>query len=93
MLIVFQILFLLLCMLLVAVILVQPPKGEGFAAAFGGIGTETFFGTKTTQHINRFTIFLSIILLILVIVINIYGVKRQKTEAPQDTPPIGTQEK
>lgn len=87
MLIFLEIVFILFSILLIAVILIQPPKGEGFASAFGGAGTETFFGTKTTQHINRFTIIVSLILLLLTIFINVYGSKKRGSEAPLDNPP------
>lgn len=85
MLIVLEILFILLSLLLIAVILIQPPKGEGLASAFGG-GGDTFFGTKTTQHINRFTIIVSVIILLLTILINIVAFPTGESEAPDDQP-------
>ena len=64
------IVFTLVCAFLVFVIIIQPSQGEGLASAFGGGGGESFFGTKAGQHINRFTIVLAIVFLLLAIVIN-----------------------
>lgn len=66
-----QILFILVCLVLSFFILIQPAKGEGIAGAFGMGGSESFFGTKAGQHMNRLTIFLSIGVLVLALVINL----------------------
>ena len=65
MLAILSIIFVLSSALLVFVVIIQPSQGEGLASAFGGGGTESFFGTKAGQHINRFTIILSAIFLLL----------------------------
>ena len=40
------------------------------AAAFGGMGSDSFFGTKAHQHINKFTVFLAVSFLVLAFWIN-----------------------
>jgi preprotein translocase subunit SecG len=96
MLIVLSILFILICLLLVFMVVITPSQEGGMAAAFGGIGSESFFGTKAHQHINKFTIFLAVSFLVLAVVINKINAGRSaggKTgtveklkELPPDTP-------
>jgi preprotein translocase subunit SecG len=85
MVILLQVLFILICILLSFFILLQPARGEGIAGAFGGVGSESFFGTKAHQHMSRLTIFLSIGVLVLALVINLLsrgGSSNEDTKAP-----------
>jgi preprotein translocase subunit SecG len=52
-------LFVLVCMLMVLVILMQRPKSEGLGAAFGGGVTENIFGAQTTNVLVKFTTWLA----------------------------------
>jgi len=52
-------LHILLCFLLVVVVLMQRPKTEGLGAAFGGGMTESIFGARTTDVLQRFTSYLA----------------------------------
>jgi preprotein translocase subunit SecG len=83
-----QILFILVCIFLAFFILIQPARGEGIAGAFGGVGSESFFGTKAHQHMSRLTIFLSIAVLILALWINwiARGGPSEDTKAPENKP-------
>jgi len=65
-----SILFVLICILLAFMVVITPSSEGGMAAAFGGMGSETFFGTKAHQHINKFTVFLAVSFLLLAVVIN-----------------------
>ncbi len=65
-----SIIFVLVCILLAFMVVITPSSEGGMAAAFGGMGSETFFGTKAHQHINKFTVFLAVTFLVLAVVIN-----------------------
>ncbi|MBA3604332.1 MAG: preprotein translocase subunit SecG, partial [Parachlamydiaceae bacterium] len=54
-------LFLLLCVLLCATILVQESKSTGFGASFGGDSGDSLFGTSTVDVLKRFTAYLGVI--------------------------------
>jgi len=82
MLILFSILFVLVCLLLIFMVVITPSQSEGLAGAFGGMGSDTFFGTKAGQHINRFTIGLAVSFLILAVLINVYATRRTSATAP-----------
>jgi protein translocase SecG subunit len=63
-------LFIIVCILLVFMVVITPSQEGGMAAAFGGMGSDSFFGTKAHQHINKFTVFLAVSFLCLAFWIN-----------------------
>src|SRR5574341_1366928 len=71
MLLLLDILFVLVCLLLVFMVVITPSQSEGLAGAFGGMGSDTFFGTKAHQHISKFTMGLAISFLVLAVLINV----------------------
>ena len=48
-------LFVVVCILLVLIILMQRPKSEGLGAAFGASVTENIFGAQTTNVLTKIT--------------------------------------
>lgn len=83
------ILFILASVFLILIVLIQPPKGEGLASAFSGVGSESFFGSRAYQQITYFTAGLAIALLLLALLIN--WVTRAEN-APGEPTPTGTEE-
>jgi len=55
-----SIFFIIICILLIFMVVITPSQEGGMAAAFGGMGSDSFFGTKAHQHINKFTVFLAV---------------------------------
>ncbi len=69
---IFLILIIFVAFLLVAVIMVQNPKGGGLSSAFGGGGTQQLGGVKkTTDFLDRSTWTLSMIMLALILISNV----------------------
>src|SRR5213076_799210 len=62
--------FVITCLLLIFMVVITPSQEGGMAAAFGGMGSDSFFGTKAHQHINKFTVFLAVSFLVLAFWIN-----------------------
>ena len=62
--------FIIICILLIFMVVITPSAEGGMAAAFGGMGSESFFGTKAHQSINKFTVFLAVSFLVLAFWIN-----------------------
>jgi len=71
------ILFVIVAILLIFMVVITPSHEGGMAAAFGGMGSDTFFGTKAHQHINKFTLFLAVAFLVLALGINMLEARRQ----------------
>ena len=65
------VLFILLSAFIVALVLIQPHHGEGgLAAAFGGVGGDSFLGTKAVNQVAKFTIWIGLVFLVLAVVLN-----------------------
>ena len=74
-------LFVIICLLLVFMVVITPSQEGGMAAAFGGMGSDSFFGTRANQAINKFTVFLAVSFLVLAFWINMSN--RSGTVAPE----------
>lgn len=66
-------LFLLLCALLCAVILLQESKSMGLGASFGGDAGDSLFGTSTADILKKFTGWLSVIFMGTCIVLSLWS--------------------
>lgn len=65
--------FCLVCVLLVLLVLLQPAQSEGgLAGAFGGAGTDTFFGTKALSYAWKLTIGLAVTYIVLAVVLTVW---------------------
>ena len=69
--------FVLICLLLIFMVVITPSNEGGMAAAFGGMGGDSFFGTRGQQHVNRFTVFLAVSFLGLAVLINWYNSRHE----------------
>ena len=78
---VLTILFVLVTILLIFMVVITPSNEGGMAAAFGGMGSDTFFGTKAHQHINKFTLTLAVLFLVLAVGINLMTASKNKKKA------------
>ena len=66
-----SVLYVIMAVFIVFIILIQPHHGEGgLAAAFGGVGGDSFFGTKAVNQIAKFTIWMSVIFIALAVWLN-----------------------
>jgi preprotein translocase subunit SecG len=57
-------LFILLCLVLCFVILIQESKSTGLGSSFGGDSGDSLFGTSTADVMKKFTAWLSVIFLV-----------------------------
>lgn len=65
-------LFLLLCVILSFVILIQESKSMGLGASFGGDSSDSVFGTSAADILKKFTAYLAGIFLILCVVLSLW---------------------
>ena len=75
-------LFMLLCVLLCLVILVQESKSMGLGASFGGDPGESLFGTSTATVLKKFTAYLAIIFVISCVLLSIWSSSMGSSKAP-----------
>lgn len=64
--------FMLLCLLLCFVILIQESKSSGLGASFGGDASESVFGTSTADVLKKFTAWLAFIFLASCVVLSFW---------------------
>jgi preprotein translocase subunit SecG len=66
--------FVVVCIIMVLVVLIQKPQGGGLAGAFGGSSAgsgQTAFGTKTGDALTLFTVGVFVLFVILAILLNL----------------------
>lgn len=66
------------CLLLCLVVLMQRPKQEGLGAAFGGGMTDQAFGARTTDVLQKGTVYLASILFIVTLILSILVSSKSK---------------
>ena len=66
-----------ICLLLALVVLMQRPKQEGLGAAFGGGLTDQAFGARTTDVLQKSTVYLGTLFFVITLVLAILIGKRQ----------------
>ena len=67
-----QLLFVFAAILIVLVVLIQKGKGGGLSGAFGGVGGQTAFGTRTADVMTKFTMGLAIVWILLAMVLVVW---------------------
>ncbi|MEO5915181.1 MAG: preprotein translocase subunit SecG [Luteolibacter sp.] len=71
--------FVFICFLMTLVILMQRPKQEGLGAAFGGGVTDQVFGARTTNVLQRGTVYLGSLFFILSLILSVLIGQKNKT--------------
>lgn len=67
----------LVCVFLIAVVLLQSGKSADVAAAFGGMGSQTAFGTRTAATVlSKATTWAAIIFMLTSITLSIFATRR-----------------
>ena len=74
-----QSLFVIVCALMILIILMQRPKQEGLGAAFGGGVTDQVFGARTTNVLQRGTVYLGSMFFILALALAVLVGQQNKT--------------
>jgi preprotein translocase subunit SecG len=80
--------FLLSCVLLMGVILIQKGRGGGIGSAFGGTMSASPFGTKTGDVFTWITVVLAGLFLLCALLLNVLVGKENATTGVQETPVV-----
>ncbi len=64
--------YLLICLLLTVVVLMQESKSSGLGASFGGDPTQSVFGTATADVMKKFTGWLAFGFLVMAVFLSIW---------------------
>lgn len=79
-------LFLLLCVLLCGVILIQESKSSGLGASFGGDASESLFGTSTADVLKKFTAWLAFIFLASCVILSLWTAAMARSKVDDQKP-------
>lgn len=79
--------FVIVCIALILIVLIQKGRGGGLSGAFGGLGAGGLFGTKTGDFLTWVTIAITILFLSLAIIMGLFY-KPTVTE-PEAAPAFG----
>lgn len=71
----------LVCLLLILIVLMQRPRQEGLGASFGGDMMSQIAGAQTTNVLQKFTVYLAIILFVLTLTISMLTARQQTAKA------------
>ncbi|NGX46539.1 MAG: hypothetical protein K940chlam2_01731 [Chlamydiae bacterium] len=79
-------LFLLLCLLLCLVVLIQESKSMGLGASFGGDPGQSLFGTSTAVVLKKFTAYLGVLFIAACVLLSIWSASMAtpKMKAPAE---------
>jgi protein translocase SecG subunit len=66
-----MVLFLIVCLFMILLVLIQKGRGGGLASAFGGMGGNTAFGSKTGDVLTWATSIVFGVFLVLAVVVNL----------------------
>lgn len=72
--------FVLVCLIMSLIILMQRPKNEGLGAAFGSGTTDQLFGARTTNVLQRGTVYLATLFFVLALALAILIGQRNKRD-------------
>ncbi len=73
----------IVCLLLILVVLMQRPRQEGLGASFGDAAASQVWGAQTTNVLQKFTVYLAVILFVLTLLLAVLVSRAQnggKTE-------------
>lgn len=76
-------LFMLLCVLLCSVILIQESKSTGLGASFGGDTSDSLFGASTADVLKKFTAWLAAIFLVSCVLLSLWTGAMGRSRVPQ----------
>ena len=81
------VLFIVVCVFMILLILIQKGRGGGLASAFGGAGGNTAFGSKTGDVLTWATSVVFGIFLLLAVALNLFANARQNAAATATNAP------
>lgn len=81
-------LFILLCIVLCFVIMIQEGKSQGLGASFGGAASDSLFGTSTADVLKTFTAWLAAIFLASCIILSLWTASMGRSRQPVSPYPV-----
>lgn len=78
-------LFILVCVVLCFVILIQESKSSGLGASFGGAASDSLFGTSTADVLKSFTAWLAVVFFGMCIILSLWTASMGRSKQVEST--------
>jgi len=72
------VIYVFVCLFMILLVLMQRPKQEGLGAAFGANTTDQLFGARTTNVLQRATVYMSVLFFVLTLTLAILMQRKNK---------------
>lgn len=79
-------LFMLLCVVICFVVLIQESKSTGLGASFGGDAGDSLFGTSTADVLKTFTAWLAVVFLVACVLLSLWTTNLGRTKVSPAMP-------
>ena len=79
-------LFILLCVVICFVVLIQESKSTGLGASFGGDAGDSLFGTSTADVLKTFTAWLAVVFLVACVLLSLWTNNLGRTKVTTAAP-------
>jgi len=75
------VIYVFICLFMILLVLMQRPKQEGLGAAFGASTTDQLFGARTTNVLQKATVYMATLFFVLTLALAILMQKRNKVNS------------
>ncbi len=82
------VIYVFVCLMMILLVLMQRPKQEGLGAAFGANTTDQLFGARTTNVLQKGTVYLAVLFFVLTLTLAILVQKKNKISSLAKAPAI-----
>lgn len=88
------VIYVFVCLFMILLVLMQRPKQEGLGAAFGANTTDQLFGARTTNVLQRGTVYMAVLFFVLTLTLAILMQRKNKINslAKADEPAAAVEE-
>jgi preprotein translocase subunit SecG len=80
------VIYVFVCLAMIFLVLMQRPKQEGLGAAFGASTTDQLFGARTTNVLQRGTVYLAVMFFVLTFALAVLVQKKNKIASLANAP-------
>lgn len=80
------VIYVFVCLMMILLVLMQRPKQEGLGAAFGANTTDQLFGARTTNVLQKGTVYMAVLFFVLTLTLAILVQKKNKVSSLANAP-------
>jgi preprotein translocase subunit SecG len=82
------VIYVFVCLMMILLVLMQRPKQEGLGAAFGANTTDQLFGARTTNVLQKGTVYMAVLFFVLTLTLAILVQKKNQVSSLAKAPAV-----